>query len=365
MSAIHEASELHVGPVRHSSLDPTETKCPPRLSQPDSATMEANHSLDTDYTPALNPSQVFRHSGWRPLRTRIIAALKRTKQTAARYESYVSCGEQAYILKSGDEPPQYRVAGSNCHDRFCVPCAQERSSTIAHNVMDHLAGRKTRFVTLTLQHRQCTLADALDHLYASWKRLRKQRGWKWCVTGGIAFVEVKHSPATGCWHPHIHALIEGRYYPQDELSRAWHTATGDSKIVDIRLVHGTAHVARYVTKYASKPLNHTFQFENYLLDEAIVGLKGRRLAMTFGTWRGIKLADSPAEDGWENVGTLAAFLESAARGDAEALAILNRIAPERAAAAISEATVRGPPEKNRPNFGREQGVLFVSCDSRF
>lgn len=205
-------------------------------------------------------------------------------------------------------------------------------------------GRKTRFVTLTLQHRSCTLGEALDHLYDSWKRLRKQRGWKWCVTGGIAFVEIKHSEVTGCWHPHIHALVEGRYYPQDKLSRDWHTATGDSKIVDIRLVHGTAHVARYVTKYASKPLNHTFQFSNDLLDDAIVGLKGRRLAITFGSWRGIKLADSLPEDGWENVGTLNDFLESAARGDTSAADVLRRIDPAATETAILTVTAiaRGP-----------------------
>jgi hypothetical protein len=51
---------------------------------------------------------------------------------------------------------------------------------------------------------------------------------------------------------------------------------------------------RYVTKYASKPLNTSFANSPALLDEALRALKGRRLCLTFGSWYGTPLTD--AED---------------------------------------------------------------------
>ena len=293
-----------------------------------------------------NHATVFRHTGWLRLRKLVITALKCTKQPGARVEAFLSCGEGSYVLKSDDSPPQYRIAGSHCHDRFCVPCSNERSTTIAHNVIDYVQHKRVRFVTLTLKHRRRTLAESLDHLYASWKRLRKNRNWRCKVTGGIAFVEVKYSAATA----------------QAMLSHAWKQATGDSTIVDIRKVDGTAHVAKYVTKYASKPLNHTFQYEDWLLEEAIVALKGRRLCMTFGAWRKIKLTDSLPEGGWTQIATLNDLIHQAADGDELAIGILTAIDAHATSVAVSAVRPRPPPVVilTQPP---SQRTLFVSLCS--
>lgn len=316
-------------------------------------------------TALANPAEVFRHTGWRRLRKRVVHALATTKQPGARCQSFADCGRMAYVLQSDDNPPRYRIAGSHCHDRFCVPCANERSTTIAHNVIAYVEHKTVRFVTLTLKHQRRSLAESLDHLYASWKRLRKNRNWKRKVTGGIAFIEIKHSTTTDCWHPHIHVLIGGRYLAQAMLSHAWKQATGDSAIVDIRAVNGTAHVARYVTKYASKPLNHTFQHEHYLLAEAIVALKGRRLCMTFGTYRSIKLTNSLPEDGWTQIATLNELIHRAAEGDSSAIGILNSLDPQAATVAVSAVRPRPPPD-GIPTVTRLPCLLFANaCDSVF
>lgn len=312
-----------------------------------------------------NHATVFRHNGWLRLRKMVIEALVATKQTGARVESFLCCGEGSYVLKSDDSPPRYRIAGSHCHDRFCVPCANERSTTIAHNVIDYVQHKTVRFVTLTLKHQNRSLADSLDHLYSSWKRLRKNRNWKRRVTGGIAFIEVKHSDVTGCWHPHIHALIGGRYLAQALLSHAWQDATGGSTIVDIRKVDGTAHVARYVTKYASKPLNHTFQHTHYLLAEAIEALKGRRLCMAFGAWRKIKLTDSLPEDGWTQIATLDELIHRASEGDLSAIGILTNLDAQAASVAIGSVEPRPPPVVIPTPSPSEPMLFATACDSVF
>lgn len=358
MSVIHKPPVNVICSPSVALLDPIETKCRIPSHMPHAAPEQANRCVEAAGNITANPAQVFRHSGWSKLRTRVRYSLVRTRQKAARYESFATCGRRSYILMSSDDPPKYRVAGSHCHDRFCIPCSLERSSTITHNVMDHVGQRKTRFVTLTLKHRNCTLGVALDHLYSSWTKLRKQARWSGNVTGGIAFVEIIHSKNTGCWHPHIHALIEGRYYPQVELSKDWYTATGDSVVVDIRLVRGTSHVARYVTKYASKPMNNTFQYNSRLLDDAVVGLKGRRLAMTFGSWRGIKLSDTLPESGWENIGTLNDFLYQATHGDADASNILLQIDPTSYFVACSFIKSTSSPPTIEPLASPVQGTLF-------
>jgi hypothetical protein len=39
----------------------------------------------------------------------------------------------------------------------------------------------------------------------------------------------------GMWHPHLHVIAEGRFLDKHALSAAWHHATGDSFVVDIRI----------------------------------------------------------------------------------------------------------------------------------
>lgn len=246
-------------------------------------------------------------------------------QSVSRIAGFADCGSQAYVMRSVTDPPVYRVAGSSCHDRMCTPCATERSRTIAHNVLDRMGTQRVRFITFTLQHSTQPLTALLNHLYASFKRMQATKLWKRHVTGGVAFLEVKYSDRVEGWHPHFHCLVTGRYIDKQSLQKTWHQITGDSFIVDIRLPGGKASVARYVTKYASKPLSTSFIHSRSLLDEAVLALRGRRLCTTFGNWRGVLLVDKPDEDCWENLGSLSSWLQRAVDGEAEALQVLHQI----------------------------------------
>jgi hypothetical protein len=246
-------------------------------------------------------------------------------QSVSRIASFADCGCQSYVLKSRDDPPTFRVAGSSCHDRFCTPCATERSRTIAHNVIDRMGDQRVRFITFTLRHSTDTLTSLLDRLYDAFKKIQRTKLWKTHVSGGVAFLEIKYSDRVEGWHPHFHVLATGKFIDKAVLQSVWHAITGDSYIVDIRLPGGKKNVSHYVTKYASKPLNTSFIHHPSLLDEAVEALKGRRLCTTFGGWRTVLLLDKPDEDSWENIGPLSGWLQRAVDGDQDALHVLHQI----------------------------------------
>lgn len=344
-----------------ASLEPPETKCLLRPPEPLVASDAQRRQFENEVAllhVAQNAAQRFRHSGWRVTRERVYRAMIRTGQPDSRRRNYRDCGAFAYVLRSCEAPYKYRTAGSACHDRLCTPCATARARQIARNVIARSEGKRIRFATLTIATDGMTLTEAIEHLYASFKRLRKDDNWKGRVTGGVAFLETKFNPETDRWHPHLHCLLEGRFFAQAVLSAAWKAASNGSQIVDIRQAHKTESVARYVTKYASKPMDGILARHAEQLDEAVIGLKGVRLCTTFGTWRGVSLTGKQDEDGWEQLMPLGELFRRAAQGDASMTPIMNALG-ERAWEAIGgPAEARPPPEPTVSEWVAEQRKLF-------
>jgi hypothetical protein len=221
-------------------------------------------------------------------------------------------------------------------------------------------------ITLTTGATYPTLAALLDHLYASFRRLQRTPEWHRHVTGGVAFLELKISSRTDRWHPHIHALVEGRFFPHPILKAAWNRVTGEAQIVDIRPAGNSDALFRYVTKYASKPMDVSYLRIPHRLDEALTALKGRRLCTTWGAWRTFLVTESDDTAGWENIGELATYLLLAEAGDADAQAICTALAPD--PTVIPKP--RPPPPPTAPTPAREnarqrQGTLFPLAPIRF
>jgi hypothetical protein len=255
------------------------------------------------------------------------------------------------VFQSVQDPELFTLGGSCCHDRFCMPCGRERSRVIATNIKLKTEGKAARFLSLTLKSHTESLADLLAKLTQDFTALRRTKLWRKRVTGGVAFLEIKWIASTERWHPHIHCLVQGRYIPQDELSRTWLKITGTSSIVDIRIATDDKHVTHYICKYASKPLDHTVVLDADRLDEAIVALKGKRLCMTFGTWRGYKLTEPQESGTWVQLGTLAEIIDRAEAGDTESMNALTALRIEYA------PSTRGPPATpatSAGGFGNDQ-----------
>ncbi len=305
--------------------DPCTPFVPSQLDHPENDPQVRQERARVDLARDFTSAGYFRHSGWEHNRLLVAQSLARTDQSRSRRDSFSDCGSHAYVMESVDRPGTYRVAGSACHDRFCLPCAQERSHTIAGNVLDAIRKVEVRFLTLTVKTDGLSLAESLDKLYEAFSRLRRRRWFTRRVWGGVAFTELTYNHADERWHPHLHCLCTGTYLDKFKLSRLWHEVTGDSYIIDIRRPKNTDHVAYYVTKYASKPFNNTFLNRSNLLDEAIDAMKGRKLSLTWGAWRGLQLTETPEEGCWEHVAPLNTLCQRAADGDVEALAILKAL----------------------------------------
>lgn len=312
-----------------------------RLEAPESNQQFAADCAGRSIRDENRTAILFRHSGWEADRCRMAESFARTRQPNARTEAFHACGYHAYVLQNADDPDHYRVAGSCCRDRFCLPCAHERSAIIAGNVTELLGDREIRFLTLTIKTDDEPLTESLDKLYDAFQALRRRQFWKRHVTGGVAFMELKYSHKGHRWHPHLHCLIEGTWLDKKRLQSLWYEITGDSWIVDIRRPANNNTVAAYVTKYASKPFNTSFTRTPVLLDEAVMAMKGRKLCITFGRWRGKLLTAVPSDGVWIQVGPLSDIIQRAANGHAGCCAIMASLT-DRDLTSIYE---RAPPGK--------------------
>jgi len=171
--------------------------------------------------------------------------------------------------------------------------------------MDFLGSRPCRFVTFSLKHTpHLNLREQIDRLYESFSNLRRKKFWREHCIGGCAVLEVKIGRDL-LWHPHLHCLVEGAYLPQKQLSREWLKVTGDSFIVDVRLVQRERHEVRYVCSYVGKPLDASIFNLPDRLDEFVRSIKGKRLILAFGTWRKLDLDSEPGGiDDWIICGSL-------------------------------------------------------------
>lgn len=304
--------------VRHSSslVHPLETKSPPdprcHLRQPSYGNPEFS------IQPITQAESEFRHSSWTITRLRTFDSMNRCQVSAARLDRFCNCGSGAwlYVSAGGDD---LCIRSNKCHDRWCLACQRERAATITNALLIAMSAKTCRFITFTLRHSKTPLNDQIDRLYRSFSTLRRRQAWKTNVIGGAAFLEVKIG-RDGLWHPHLHCIVEGKWWDQKEISQEWHAVTGDSSIVDVRMIKDDGEAAGYVTKYVTKPAHSDVYHDPDRLDEMMTALRGRRLCMTFMSWRGIVLEPEHSDDvEWKAIGSLDSLRSRARSGDADAL----------------------------------------------
>ena len=267
----------------------------------------------------------FRHSGWQVDRKRTFEAMLACHVSANRLDAFANCGTHCVVQYSASRQ-KYRLCASYCHDRFCAPCAAAKAAKMSRRFQKAAGGKQLRFVTLTLKHNKNALKDQISRLIACFNLLRRRTVWKNAVTGGASFVEVKLSKFDGCWHPHMHILVEGNFIAQKELALAWYACTGDSYVVDIRSLSCLEEVIGYVTKYAGKPVGGVVLQSPERLQEAITTMRGRRFCTTFGNWHNVSHDDDDGglED-WGTISSLAGLLAASATGNNLAVRIYTAV----------------------------------------
>jgi hypothetical protein len=268
----------------------------------------------------------FRHFNWQQKRKKVHQALADAGTGQNSLDSFENCGADCQVEWS-EEQQRYRVCACYCHHRHCEPCMRAKSALITNNlrvIMKKGEKKQHRFITLTLRNSAAPLKGEIKRLYAAYKRLRSRPEWKSSQKGGAATLEVKWNPTTKMFHPHLHIISEGGYLSTYWLSQVWRDITGDSHIVDIRLISADKDVAYYVGKYVTKGTNAEVWEDPAVATEWVKAVKGVRMCATFGSWRGYKLLarekEKPGE--WKHICSLASLVRRGHAGEVAALELL-------------------------------------------
>lgn len=321
---------------QHTSLDPDDTSAD--LPSEVTATLDLNdpdrsHSAHSRWRTLIahgdrehtRSETSWRHSGWQPTRVRVRKAMQAAGIPGNRLDRYDDCGTVTWVAQTVEDRPTYVTVGNYCKDRWCVPCSNARSRVIAHALWDRMRTLQHRFVTLTIKTDDKPLKQHLRKLYSSFKRLKQSKVWQATVDGGVCNLEVKWQSATQRWHPHLHCIVHGRYIPVQALRAAWLKATGDSYIVDVRLIKDPRKAAQYVAKYACKAINPGQIHNHDRLVEAIDALHGVRTIKTLGDWYRVPLRPKNPPTPMIIVARLDTLLSRAKEQNPDALAILWRL----------------------------------------
>lgn len=213
------------------------------------------------------------------------------------------------------------VSLCHCRHRMCPTCSRLRSIESARRVASLVSSMNSpRFVTLTLKATDAPLSDQIDRLLSCFRQLRRLVTWTGCVVGGVATIECTWNRATGTWHPHVHAIVDGRYLPQPALKAAWLKVTGDSFIVDVRKVNDARQAARYIAAYACKH-GQVGSWPPDRIREYAAAMHGRRMVQTFGKSHGVKVDPAPDSErppGLEPLATVREIGDLANEGHEEA-----------------------------------------------
>jgi hypothetical protein len=232
---------------------------------------------------------------------------------AGRYEESRKvryCGEDVIAYKASccGDTVAYPMS---CGHRLCPVCMRRRSARLATKVMNLIEGgfflvpvkgekgKKKRqyikmkhpvLITLTKKN----IPKLTKKVYSDFRRditkLRHRDIFDKCEGGfyGIETTET-YDFETHTWHVHAHMIADTKFIPQGMLSEAWRDITGDSYIVDIRVIKDAEKAGKEVAKYIVKPGD--FLQDPKLVDEFLNAVKGARLISTFGKYHNIKFED--------------------------------------------------------------------------
>lgn len=175
-----------------------------------------------------------------------------------------------------------RVRAIRCKDRLC-PLCEDRRIARAKSRVDQLVHQfdNCRMITLTVTDHGEGLRAQVDRLLRYFKAFRRTLGWKNHVRRGVYCLQVTSNQKTKTWHAHLHVLVEGEFWAQAEISKLWLVTTGDSPVVDIRVIHSRSSATSYVARYVTRG-DTIASWEEESIQEYALAMKGVRLFQSFG-----------------------------------------------------------------------------------
>jgi hypothetical protein len=161
-----------------------------------------------------------------------------------------------------------------------------------------------RYVVLA-ERNSDNLQSGIKSLYKAWTSLRRSVRWKRKVKGCIAVLEVTYNVEQRSWHPHLNVLIEGDYFPFEELNQAWIKATdGNGRTTHIQKADESTvyELMKYTLKVAEKDGEgrlHLIFDQPDAIDEFLAATYGARLVRGYGIFHGLKIEEDEAAEAVE------------------------------------------------------------------
>lgn len=280
-----------------------------------------------------NPPSPF--AGLEKSRRQTIAALTggdRSPEVQRMGARVAACCSQPHFATDSHGLPYLCVPRCRC--RMCPLCQRQRAVELSARLGELVAAMNSpRMITLTLKSSPDPLRDQLTRLAAAFRRLRQQERWEDLVDGGVLVIEVTRHRGTGLYHPHLHCITTGRFFPQPQLKAMWKKATGDSDVVWISAVADRRASARYLAKYVAKSAD-LYDWPQDTIADFAAQTRGLRMCGTFGCLRSETLVadhDEPEPRGHGELCTMASlrYAVSVQMPEAtEVVTLLSRLAPE-------------------------------------
>ena len=280
--------------------------------------------------PDQSPIQEQIHSPHWDERAIIIETLLRSPYPADRKRAFslAACCAQARVVANADWTDSRHLV-SRCRNRLCPLCSLARARDVAADILVQIqAMADPRHLVLTVASSDAPLADQLAALRTHFSRFRRTPEWRRHVVGAVYTIEITRNAQTGQWHPHVHACIDGHYWPWRSIRDAWHRITGSSKVVWITTVTNRAAMAGELAKYIAKTPRITAWPTHAILQYAHATARCRLVAScgsAFSTLRRDRPSPfDPAE--WPHSFGFARLLRHARHGSPQALRALQLLA---------------------------------------
>jgi hypothetical protein len=223
------------------------------------------------------------------------------------------CSANFTTLVCGNGHSFRPIVDYRCHQPFCPDCWELKSRRelgkalpkFLQALKDDKSLIVASFTSTIKSDKKRGLTAGNGKLKADFKKLRNRKIWKNCV-GGSGRIENTFSKKFG-WHPHLHSvLLLKDYIPQNQLSDALKSITGDSMIVYIRQVHDLAAGLVETIKYPFKPADLKRLGKEQI--QEMLDSKGEKLGVSFGVLFGLEV-ESDIEEQSEFVSEYAEFVE--------------------------------------------------------
>lgn len=159
------------------------------------------------------------------------------------------CGSWSVVGRIEQGGKRYtHIARLGCKRWACPVCGPKRAYQLSRAIIREAeAHQLQRFLTLTLDPRNCTAEESNEYIRDVWAKFRtylKRRYGK-----SIAFITVLELQKSG--YAHLHILID-RYIPQAWIQEIWQRL-GGGKYVNIKFVD-IHRISAYLSKYLTKEI---------------------------------------------------------------------------------------------------------------